>query len=842
MKRKVVPVEHLDCLELPRHLDRLYLNLGSNDRPIRAEVAKIARSRDPANAFAKFLVDDDELCHLRECWNPHEKSLEWRAETVTKRRILAAMSALYSTSCMKLCIGAPVPAEAASLLRLWTKLRFLTIHGPENPVPAIRVVQDQIFGLELEDSLDLEGLEELELSKSQTVALRGCPGFHNAGALPKCPVLQELVVGNCSKLRNLDGLKLESLPKTAMRLENCTNISSIVRLGAFPRAPKEFTIANCKSLYKRPGLRETTEVDPGIEHLDLYDQHNLPSDDLAFAARKVILERDGNIVWSSWRAMQSALAKGDPPFTEDERDIICSKAKAVAKDRLVCALKDVRDPYGPFDTQKDRVVLLKGAMAYASDFRISKDDEVMIDSSKEMMRLQVRQMAEEEPQSVMLLQTCCGNQAANKLRRAVAKVLCCIQGSERIYIQEGTYILSTAPWNWKKEDGEMLMTYTDTEQKGFITLKDLSDLHKHGGPATFDHLYEFYEFLTSKFKNLQDAFDHLAGVHDRTVQREISVWEFDSGLKELGWHVDNAHSLFATLDGVQRNGSITIDEFIFLKLCKNIQTLRRAEVFRDFCLEKYGSLKKAFLQMDDNDSGALSFDELQDFCKQVKYTDQQGAERAFWFIDTDHSGIVSTAEWNELAGLDTTGFLNALRKVRINMLNQWGSLTEAWDRIIAYSKNKAAGKLDEDTFERALRLNGVLKGISVDPVFLFQLLDGNLNGRLSKREFLLMDYFGQEEIMEAIAKAANKLWQMYNTPLEAFREIRRRARAMQQEAKEKKRQEAEKKQRASVMNLAKRMSAVQHIDMSQLQLYEGLAMNRKDSDTDSQQSSRKPSK
>jgi Ca2+-binding EF-hand superfamily protein len=99
-------------------------------------------------------------------------------------------------------------------------------------------------------------------------------------------------------------------------------------------------------------------------------------------------------------------------------------------------------------------------------------------------------------------------------------------------------------------------------------------------------------------------------------------------------------------------------------------------------VRKYKTLENAFKKIDDNDSGALSMEELKKSLG-TNYKASEVGNRVFRYIDCDNSGILDKHEFVGLQKLNSKTFIKELRK-----LQERGSWLAAKEQLWLQSHNR----------------------------------------------------------------------------------------------------------------------------------------------------------
>lgn len=122
---------------------------------------------------------------------------------------------------------------------------------------------------------------------------------------------------------------------------------------------------------------------------------------------------------------------------------------------------------------------------------------------------------------------------------------------------------------------------------------------------------------------------------------------------------------------------------------RDLDPLAHAEVdrFKEQCLNRYGTLEKAFCAIDRDGSGTVSYQEFKEWCADIKFTGSE--RRLFDFLDNDGSGSIGLKEIDPgtakkarqaLKDIDFRNETTASRENKHQSQRQLEEMREAWAR------------------------------------------------------------------------------------------------------------------------------------------------------------------
>mmetsp|Transcript_2770 Transcript_2770/g.6365 ORF Transcript_2770/g.6365 Transcript_2770/m.6365 type:complete len:647 (+) Transcript_2770:819-2759(+) len=405
--------------------------------------------------------------------------------------------------------------------------------------------------------------------------------------------------------------------------------------------------------------------------------------------------------------------------------------------------------------------------AVARDFGCSKDDIEMLSSHRARLLLHIFQT--EQPALAATLARWAGPSPAARWKRQMAKLkwLVCRHGEE---LTESRFVAAVKQLGFGPDVAQSLFSSLDIERKGWITPDDLVALRTYGGVATAQEMAAFRRFLLARFPSLADAFEALDG----DQSGEIDSNEFVQGCMDLGFH-GNSRGIFVCLDSVQRDGVISLEEFVGLDLFSSVYALEVVEKLRDHLVASFGSLRTAFRRMDARGMGAMYKKDFGVALVRVGFQCSQADLDICWrFFDESCVGAVTVADLMAVEQFSSTKFLADLHNLREFLQCKFGSLSAAFDAMDVQGaadeeRESHKWKMNASEPDRLLDFEEFSFGITVgcgwsgevDIRMLFNFLDETHEGMLSVDEWMKLAAFSEDASKPHLLQLRNKLLERF---------------------------------------------------------------------------------
>lgn len=782
---KTIPVrkEHMDLLGLPYPLNRIYLLLPRSYIPRglrREDLDAVGASRMPNHAFAQVLVGDADCERLIKTFDGYSMRHPGPCSAMS----LAAMTALVGQHCQHLVLGSVEDSERTlKLLSLWPKLKSISYRSES--MSGLSAFND-LSNLE---SLDLRGMgghakdfSSLKLPKLKHLTISESHGVCSGADLPECPCLESLHINMCAGIQNLDGIKC--VPSQKMSVQHCKNLASIEGMLSDDKdVPPEMEFCWNDKLAR--GIDQLAQGATPVRLLDVRGCRKLHATALLDTARSL---KAGTGKGSM--LVSPAQCCGFPPEVltlaeQAELRLLATEAIKVKLEKLDEKVKDLKDDGKFREAQNvlgDSLRLLRETYAPAEEI-----DKVQ----SEILNVRVQEQVHENPEGFDAL---LGKYASEddrrrskegglqRFRKAVYKVK--MFSPRRVSVDLPDAVAALVDLGFANDEAAMLCDYIDCERKGFITQADMHCLFEGCSPATMHEISEFYTWIADKYGSVDKAFSTFATYCVHSNGNSLSFLEMEHVVQKEGWKKTNTRSIFTCLNAGNQSGSLTRVEFSMLTLFASLQQLKLAEDLVAFLIRKYKSLEKAFKKIDDNQSGAVSVEELKKALAPA-YKPADVGKNVFRFIDVDNSGILDQREFLGLQDLNAKTFIKNLRKLQERMYMEVGSIEQTFAEIDAGSPD---GFLTIEEFvhyfKNQLRLQEFSK---LDPRVLFAFLNrgenGGGDGKISREEFMKLKYFAAEASQSGVKRVRDRLISRFHGDAEkAFARLNEKPKKAKQDA------------------------------------------------------------
>jgi Ca2+-binding EF-hand superfamily protein len=349
-----------------------------------------------------------------------------------------------------------------------------------------------------------------------------------------------------------------------------------------------------------------------------------------------------------------------------------------------------------------------------------------------------------------------------------------------------------------EEYGEAIFHFLDRGNNGTISENEISVMDYVDGPATLKEVDDLRSFLVDNLEKLAGPSMEEAHVDspikllwqrmDRNGSGAASFSEFKRVLEKLKFQSDRKLQLFMCLD-LKNNGVIDETEWSLMGVLSSNFKLERVDRVREFIVETFGSMPKAYKAMDKNKSGSLSIDEWMDvMANEYDYEDVDDVKACFEFLDKDCSNIISAKEFQFLNAFSRTDFMHEVRNFAEHLAGKYESVEMAYEdfecngtRAKRQSNGPpGTGESRRSEFNSYLEPRDFAEGYkrsgyqgSYDPRLLFNFLDAARNCHVSKLEFRLLEKLDAVEKMDQSADfmtkaiASLKGWVFENYPGDA---------------------------------------------------------------------------
>lgn len=349
-----------------------------------------------------------------------------------------------------------------------------------------------------------------------------------------------------------------------------------------------------------------------------------------------------------------------------------------------------------------------------------------------------------------------------------------------------------------EENGEALFHFLDRGNNNVISENEISVLETVDGPASLKEVDNLRIFLVSNLEKLAGKTAEEAQIEspikllwkhmDRNGSGSTSFAEFKKVLEKMKFESDRILQLFMCLD-LKNNGVIDEGEWTLLGVLSSNFQLERVDRIRDFIMDNFGSMPKAYKVMDKNKSGALSADEWKEVMEgEYEYEDLDDVQATFAFLDKDCSNVISSREFQFLAHFNRDDFMNEIRKFAEHLVQKYESIELAFDdfeangsraksRPTTAGQPPGTGESRRSEFTSYLEPKDFIEGYkrsgfsgAYDPRCIFNFLDCSRNIHVSRLEFRLLEQLDAVEKMNASAKfmthaiATLKHWAVENYP------------------------------------------------------------------------------
>eukprot|EP00746_Dinoflagellata_sp_MGD_P004814 gnl/MRDRNA2_/MRDRNA2_109299_c0_seq1.p1 gnl/MRDRNA2_/MRDRNA2_109299_c0~~gnl/MRDRNA2_/MRDRNA2_109299_c0_seq1.p1 ORF type:complete len:996 (+),score=183.14 gnl/MRDRNA2_/MRDRNA2_109299_c0_seq1:68-3055(+) len=740
-----IPVrpEHIDCQCLPSPLERLYLLLPRWDLPSREDLDEVGNSPDPKQAFAQLLIGDDAR-HISRSFDGKVMRFPEPCSALK----LAAMTALTSHECEVLVLG-PVEDYERSLrmLTLWPKLSSLSYHDPNMKDLSVLNKLTGLVSLELNGmGGTVKNLSSVNLPNLQHLTLTECNGMISGDDLPICSGLETLRINSCKGLRILDGIRCK--PQQKVSIQRCQNLESIHSLASDSGTlPPELEFCWNEKLSK--GLEVLARDSNGVRLVDVRGCSKIPPAVMLESARAC----KGTLLLSPVQCCGLA-PDGHQMLSLAEQ----AELRGLAREAIKVKQQELEDKvrnYTEAQQYTEAAEVLSECLRFLRESGAPSDDIDEIQNAILNMRTNIQY---KENQSAL-------KGAAKKLKqggtlldrfRATAHLVKML--SPRMpSVNHADFISALCDLGFESDEASMFCDYVDCERKGFVTETDLFYIFEGCSPASLKEMNQFYEWNIKHYGSVENGFERLAKLCCYSDGKSLSFLEMEHALREEGWKKPNTRAIFTCLNAENRSGSLTKTEFSILEFFASLQHLEYAEDLVAFLIRKYKTLRNAFKKIDDNNSGAISVEELKEALKGWACKGREGVTGAFRFVDSNHSGIVELWEFENLEQLNASSFIKELRKLQERVYLHWGSFEKAFEHIDGGEGN-ADGSLSLDEFlhhfANTLRFAEFSK---VDPHVLFAFLDADGTGTVTKREFMKLRYFASEAAQRGVKRMRDRL-------------------------------------------------------------------------------------
>eukprot|EP00397_Hematodinium_sp_SG-2012_P001241 GEMP01001242.1.p1 GENE.GEMP01001242.1~~GEMP01001242.1.p1 ORF type:complete len:1621 (+),score=446.88 GEMP01001242.1:61-4923(+) len=312
----------------------------------------------------------------------------------------------------------------------------------------------------------------------------------------------------------------------------------------------------------------------------------------------------------------------------------------------------------------------------------------------------------------------------------------------------------TAPY----EDVAEVFEFLDVNHSGFVGIAEFTQLQAIDTPAELDVMVAFREFLLSKHDTLRDAFDSFPKVEGSD---EFDLQGLESGLATIEYDGENVVSIFLTLD-IQRTKVVSWAAFQTLHLFAVMHLIQNVEKQRDWILNTFGDVHSALQQIDDNNSGRVSFDEWEAAMERFAYPDEESKFSGFNFMDAEHSKIVDPRDFKKLALFDGTQFLKELKKFCEYFFSLHHNLATTFEEMCGEGRKTLKGR----EFRTACKRLGY-EG-KMDTRVVHNFLDINHNGRIAASDFLLLRAFNSAAAKGSLPQFKNYIMERFADLKEAF--------------------------------------------------------------------------
>lgn len=708
---KAVPPVHIQCLELPSPLDRLYLMLPRECLPDTKKLNEISMANLPKRKFAEVLLGNgfvNEVIESATAKPGQIKAYGDEGHFLSIERF-AALTCLFNNNCSFLSIG---PLEHPSLLlflKLWSNIEVLEMFCP--------LVLDDLSVLQSLPklrTLDLKmmGTEALALGPQQLI-LRKCTGSMQSN--------NEFLGGACVK-GNV----------ATLMLQECSNVT---RVAGSVRA-EELQVNKCPcidlvnadvkraTLYFLPNLKRgiaEMAAQPRLEWLDLQGSNKVPIHELVRAAN-LLKNRNGVMVWPSRDVVNAAMKQ-----SRDES--LLAFAQAGATEKLSFCI-------GKAEEAHDRESFLAGlaiVVRYAKSMNVNK--ELIEDAESIIARMQTRKVMHgmgesktfnnflEQSKSKLFMQ------AGLKAKLFIAPKPDTIERKAFISATQSIFGLS-------ESEAQLVYDQVDAEGNGFITEEDimwLQEASEHE-TAAVDELFRLAQHLkdvfssTSKTKShasvYAEAFDAMAG-----DDAEISMEEFTEGLRKVGWETKRAKMIFNALDFDRRSGSIDLEEWSLLGFYARCQEMKKLEGLKKHLIEKRGSLKEAWKSLDENKSGGISWEEMCQVLPKLNWPVCEATKKSFFYLDKDGTGLITKEEFLELQGFSYNDFLSQVQHLREEIRKRYMTLGDAFDAV----DKDGSGQISLEEWVKECESIGIASMSKIDCRVLYHFLNVSRGGFTTRR-------------------------------------------------------------------------------------------------------------
>jgi Ca2+-binding EF-hand superfamily protein len=345
------------------------------------------------------------------------------------------------------------------------------------------------------------------------------------------------------------------------------------------------------------------------------------------------------------------------------------------------------------------------------------------------------------------------------------------------------------------EFGEALFHFLDRGNNNSISEREIEVLETVNGPAELKEVDNLRIFLVENLDKLAGSTADEVIVDspikllwqkmDRNGSGSASFHEFRKVLEKLKFESDRKLQLFMCLD-LKNNGVIDEGEWSLLGVLSSNFQLERVDRVRDFIIDTFGTMPKAYKAMDKNKSGALNIEEWTEVMSQeYEYAEEQDVRSTFSFLDKDCSNIISAKEFQFLANFNRHDFMREVRAFSEHLVNKYESIELAYEdfemngpRAKRQSANPpGTGEsrrsdlvsfLEPRDFNEGYKRSG-FQG-SYDPRLIFNFLDAARNCHVSRTEFKLLDQLSAVEKLKESAEfmtsaiATFKAWAVENYP------------------------------------------------------------------------------
>eukprot|EP00746_Dinoflagellata_sp_MGD_P165208 gnl/MRDRNA2_/MRDRNA2_94345_c0_seq1.p1 gnl/MRDRNA2_/MRDRNA2_94345_c0~~gnl/MRDRNA2_/MRDRNA2_94345_c0_seq1.p1 ORF type:complete len:1865 (+),score=454.65 gnl/MRDRNA2_/MRDRNA2_94345_c0_seq1:62-5656(+) len=285
------------------------------------------------------------------------------------------------------------------------------------------------------------------------------------------------------------------------------------------------------------------------------------------------------------------------------------------------------------------------------------------------------------------------------------------------------------------EDGAELWKLLNKSEAPAIYMSDWVKLGEIGVPADRQAVLSFREWLLDKYKLLKDAFDAMDGDSKGFINEE----EFTKTLADLEYPKDDVAEIFQAID-TKHEGTVSWEDFQCLHLFKALDAVERVGKVKKWMLLNIGPMMKCMQIIDDNASGRVSFGEWEQAMERLKYPDLEDAKLAFYFMDVALMGMVGPKEFHFFEKFDSKEFLKELQEFQGFLKERTGNMEIAFQEIAAIG---ADGKevITPKKWQKGMKRFGYQSSSGMDTRAIYNFLDDNHTGSLSKSEFMLLRAF-----------------------------------------------------------------------------------------------------